>query len=322
MKAFIQREYGGGDAVRAEEVEKPVPADNEVLIRIRAASVNAMDTHFLTGAYIVRPFRGLRRPKPTRPGADLSGEIEAIGKNVTLFKKGHRVFGVSRGAFAEYACAAENKIAPLPANLTFEQAAAIPVAGLTALQGLRDKGKVESGQNVLIYGASGGVGTFAVQIAKALGATVTAVCSTQNVELVRSLGADRVIDYKKEDFSRSGGPYDVVYVNGGNRSFADLRRVMKPKAILIPAGGSAGGKWFGPLPHLLSIVVSGLFASQRLAFFIAKITPEDLKVISDMIEAGKVMPIIDRRYKFAEVPAALSYVKEGHARAKVVITVA
>jgi NADPH:quinone reductase-like Zn-dependent oxidoreductase len=322
MKAYIYREYGGGDVVHAEEFEKPSPADNEVLIRIRAASVNAMDAHFMTGVYIMRPFRGLRRPRPTRPGADLAGEVEAVGASVTRFRKGDRVFGVARGSLAEYVCAAEDKIAMLPANLTFEQAAAIPVAGLTALQGLRDKGKIGPGQNVLVYGASGGVGTFAVQIAKALGARVTAVCSTDNVELARSLGADRVIDYKKEDVTRSGERYDVVYVNGGSRSFTELRRVMKPKTILIPAGGSPGGKWLGPIPQLLSIVVSGLFASQRVAFFIAKITPEDLKVIGDMIEAGKVMPVIDRQYPFAEVPAALSYLKEGHARAKVVITVA
>lgn len=322
MKAFIYRQYGAGDGVSLEEVEKPTPADDQILVRVRAASVNAMDAHLMSGAYILRPMTGLRHPKPTSPGADLAGEVEAVGKNVTLFKEGDRVFGVARGALAEYVCAAENKIAPLPSNLTFEQAAAVPVAALTALQGIRDKGKVHAGQKVLINGGSGGVGTFAVQIAKALGATVTAVCSTHNVELLRSLGADHVIDYRREDFTRSGERYDVIYDNAGSRLFSELRRVMKPDSILVPAGVRPGGKWFGPLPHLLKIFISRWFASQKVVFFVASIGPGDLKAISDMIEEGKVTPIIDRRYSFAETPAALRYVKEGHARAKAVVTVA
>lgn len=322
MKAFVYREYGGGDVVHMEEFEKPVPADNEILVRIRAASVNAMDSHYLSGIYIMRPMTGIRHPKPTRPGADLAGEVEAVGKNVTLFKPGDRVFGVARGAFGEYACGPENKFALMPANLTFEQAAAIPVAGTTALQGMRDKAKVQPGQKVLINGASGGVGTFAVQFAKAYGAHATAVCSTHNVELVRSLGADRVIDYTREDFIRAGDKYDVVYDNAGSRSFSEMRRVMKPDSIFVPAGVRTAGKWLGPLPHLLNIFVARLFASQKVIFFIAKISTEDLNVITSFVEGGKIMPIIDRRYSFAEVPAAIQYVKEGHARAKVVVTVA
>lgn len=322
MKTFIYREYGNGDVVHMEDFEKPTAADNEILVRVRAAAVNAMDSHFLSGIYIVRPFRGIRRPRPTRPGADLAGEVEAVGKNVTLFKPGDLVFGVARGAFSEYACGPENKFALMPANLTFEQAAAMPVAGTTALQGIRDKGKVQSGQSVLIVGASGGVGTFAVQFAKAYGANVTAVCSTQNVELVRSIGADRVIDYTRDDFTMTGDRYDVIYDNAGTRSFSEMRRVMKPKTIFIPAGSRVGNKWVGPLPHLLSLVVSGWFASQKLIFFIAKIGIEDLNVIKTFVEEGKITPIIDRRYEFADVPKAIQYLKDGHARAKVVITVA
>jgi NADPH:quinone reductase-like Zn-dependent oxidoreductase len=271
---------------------------------------------------MIRPMTGLRHPKPTRPGADLAGEVEAVGKNVTLFKEGDRVFGVARGAFGQYVCGLENKFALMPSNLTFEQAAAIPVAGCTALQGIRDKGMVKSGQQILINGASGGVGTFAVQFAKAYGANVTAVCSTQNVELVRSIGADRVIDYTRDDFTRSGERYDVIYDNAGSRSFSELRRVMKPASVLVPAGVRTGGSWIDPIPHLLNVFVPRWFASQKVVFFVAKITTEDLNVIKTLVEEGKVMPIIDRHYSFAEVPEALTYQQKGHARAKVVVTVA
>lgn len=322
MKGFIYREYGSGDVVHMEDFEKPVPGDNEILLRVRAASVNAMDSHYLTGMYVMRPMTGLKHPKPTRPGADLAGEVEAIGRNVTTFKPGDRVFGVARGAFSEYACGPETKFALMPANLTFEQAAAIPVAGVTALQGMRDKAKVQPGQKVLINGASGGVGTFAVQFAKAYGATVTAVCSTQNVELIRSIGADRVIDYTRDDFTRTGEKYDVVYDNAGNRSFSEVRRVMKRDSVFIPAGVRPGGKWLGPIPHLLNVLTARLFASQKVIFFIANISTDDLNAIKTFVEEGKVMPIIDRRYSFVEVPAAIQYLKEGHARAKVVVTVA
>jgi NADPH:quinone reductase-like Zn-dependent oxidoreductase len=322
MKAFIYREYGSGEGVRLEDVEKPTPTDDQVLVRIRAASVNAMDAHMMGGTYIMRPMTGLRHPKPTCPGADLAGEVEEVGKNVTSFKKGDRVFGIARGALAEFACAQENKIATMPSNLTFEQAAAVPVAGLTALQGLRDKGQVHAGQKVLINGASGGVGTFAVQIATALGATVTAVCSPHNVELIRSIGADRVIDYTREDFTKSAERYDVIYDNAGNRSFSEIRPVMNPNTIYVPAGARPGGKWLGPFPHLISVFISRLFASQKVVFFVAKISSDDLNAMTTLIEDGKVMPIIDRRYSFADVPEALRFVKEGHARAKVVVTVA
>jgi NADPH:quinone reductase-like Zn-dependent oxidoreductase len=322
VRAFIYRQYGSGEVVRVEEVDKPAPSDDQVLVRIRAASVNAMDAHMMGGTYITRPMTGLRHPKPTCPGADFAGEVEEVGKNVTSFRKGDRVFGVARGTLAEFACAAEDKLARMPSNLTFEQAAAVPVAGLTALQGLRDKGKVHEGQTLLINGASGGVGTFAVQIAKALGATVTAVCSSRNVELIRSIGADRVIDYTREDFTKSGDRYDVIYDNAGNRSFSEVRRVMNPDTIYLPAGVRPGGKWLGPLPHMFRVFVSRMFASQKVVFFVGKITTDDLNAITAFIENGKVMPMIDRRYSFAEGPAAIQYVKEGHARAKVVVTVA
>lgn len=321
MKAVVCREYGPPDVLHCEDVEKPSPGDNEVLIRIRAAAANPMDSHLMSGVYIMRPMTGLRKPKRTRPGADLAGEVEAVGGNVTRLKPGDPVFGAARGAFAEYVCAPENSLALKPANLTFERAAAIPVAGLTALQGLRDKCRVQPGQKVLINGAAGGVGTFAVQIARSLGAEVTGVCSARNADLVRSLGADHVVDYTAEDFTRSAERYDVIFDCVGNHPLSSYRRVMTRKGIFVPIGAKSDGRWIGLLPHLLRLVVSSWFASQKVAFFMAKIKTDDLIVLKELIEANKVAPVIDRPYTLSEAPEALRYLKAGHARGKVVMTV-
>ena len=321
MKAAIYRNYGPPEVIHLEDQPRPAPADDEVLVRIRAAAVNPMDYHFIGGTMVMRLMTGLRRPKPTRPGVDLAGEVEAIGRSVTRFRVGDAVFGVARGAFAEYACAKERQLELKPANATFEQAATVPVAGLTALQGLRNKGCIQPGQRVLINGAAGGVGTFAVQIAKAFGAEVTAVCSTKGVELVRSLGADHVIDYTRDDFTRGASKYDLLVDCAGNRSLRECRRVMTPKGTYVAIGARPGGRWVGPLPQVLKLLVSGRFVSQRVVLFVASINPGDLTVMKDLIEAGKVTPVIDRSYELSEVVAAVRHAKEGHALGKVVITV-
>lgn len=321
MKAIVYRNYGPPDVLHCEDVEKPSPGDDQVLIKIRAAAANPMDCHLMSGVYIMRPMTGLRKPKQTRPGADLAGEVEAVGRNVTRFKPGDQVFGGARGAFAEYVCAPESSLALKPANVTFEQAAAIPVAGLTALQGLRDQGRVQPGQKVLINGAAGGVGTFAVQIAKSLGAEVTGVCSTRNVDLVRTLGAKHVVDYTADDFTRSAERYDVIFDCVGNHPLSAYRRVMTPRGIFVPIGARPGGRWIGLLPYLLRLVVSSWFVSQKVAFFMARIRTDDLIVLKELIEANKVTPVVDRPYTLSEAPEAIRYLKAGHARGKVVITV-
>jgi NADPH:quinone reductase-like Zn-dependent oxidoreductase len=322
VKAIVYHDYGSPDVLHIEDVEKPVPGDDEVLIRIRAAAANPMDCHLMSGAYIMRPMTGLRKPKLTVPGADLAGEVEAVGRNVTRFKPGDAVFGAMHRTFAEYVCVSENRLALKPANLTFEQAAAIPVAGLTALQGLRDRGRVQPGQPILINGAAGGVGTFAVQIAKSFGADVTGVCSTRNVGLVRSIGADHVIDYTGEDFTRSSERYDLIFDCVGNRPLSACRRVLTRRGTFVPVGVRPGGPWIGPLPYLLTLLVSKWFVSQNVAFFMAKVRPDDLNVLKELIEAGTVTPVIDRCYTFSEAPEAIRHLKEGHARGKIVITVA
>jgi NADPH:quinone reductase-like Zn-dependent oxidoreductase len=322
MKAIVYRNYGSPDVLHCEEVEKPAPGDDQVLIRIRAAAANPMDYHFMVGAYVMRPMTGFRKPKPTRPGVDLAGEIEAVGRNVTRFHRGDAVFGVARGTFAEYVCAEEIRLALKPANLTFEQAAAVPVAGVSALQGLRDKGRVQPGQKVLINGAAGGVGTFAVQIAKSLGAEVTGVCSTRKVDLVRSIGADHVIDYTRDDFTRSGERFDVIFDCVVSHPPWAWRRVMVPKGIFVPVGAKAGGKWVGPVPTLLTLLVSSWFVSQKVAFFVGRVNEETLGALKELIEAKKVTPVIDRCYPLSEVADAIRHLKEGHARGKVVITLA
>ncbi len=315
MKAIICTQYGSPDVLHLTEVEKPTPKDNEILIQVRAASVNPHDVHSLRGKpYILRIQTGLRKPKNTRLGVDVAGQVEAVGQNVTEFQPGDEVFGVRAGSFAEYVCTQGKALALKPAHLTFEQAAAVPVAGLTALQALRDKGQIQPGQKVLINGAAGGVGTFAVQIAKALGAEVTAVCSTRNVEMVQALGADQVIDYTQENFTQSGQTYDLLLDAVGNHSLSACRRVVQATGAYVMVAGSP--------THLLKAVILSRFARQRLVFFIATNNREDLVFLKELIEAGKVTPVIDRRYTLREVPEAIRYLGEGHARGKVVIKVA
>lgn len=325
MKAIVYHNYGSPDVLQCEEIEKPTAGDDEVLIEVRAASVNPLDWHFVRGSpYFLRMMAGLRKPKITRLGVDVAGKVETVGKNVIQFKPGDEVFGASLGAFAEYVCSHENKLALKPAHLTFEQAAAVPVAAITALQGLRDKGRIQPDQKVLINGAAGGVGTFAVQIAKSLGADVTGVCSTRNVDMVRSIGADHVIDHTKEDFAQSGQRYDLILDNVGNRSLWDCRRAMVAKGILVLNGGGSlrqnEGRWIGPLASSIAALVLSPFVSQRFVTFLASITKDDLGVLKELIDAKKVTPVIDRSYRLSEVPEAIRYLEEGHARGKVVIT--
>ncbi|HSB18868.1 MAG TPA: NAD(P)-dependent alcohol dehydrogenase [Anaeromyxobacteraceae bacterium] len=322
MKAIVYREYGSPDVLGLEDVEKPTPAANEVLVRVRAAALNPLDWHLMRGTpYIGRVTMGLLRPKVTRLGVDVAGQVEAVGSDVTQFKPGDEVFGGRTGAFAEYVCVREDRALVLkPSNLTFEQAAAVPVAAITALQGLRDKGHLQPGLKVLINGASGGVGTFAVQIAKSSGAEVTGVCSTRNVDLVRSIGADRVIDYTREDFTRGAHRYDVILDCVGNHSLLDSRRVLNPRGTYVMVGGPAG-RWIDPLPRALEALVLSRFVSQDMAFFLAELNKKDLTILRDLLQAGKLTPVIDRRYGLGEVPAAIRYLEQGHARGKVVITV-
>ena len=319
MKAIVYHSYGSPDVLRYEEVEKPTPADDEVLVRIRAASANPADYHIMKGAFIIRPMTGLRKPRAGRPGVDLAGEVETIGANVTRFKRGDPIYGAERrGTFAEYVCVKEKNLAPKPANISFEQAASIPVAGLTALQGLRDKGRIQSGQKVLINGAAGGVGTFAVQIAKAFGGEVTGVCSTRNVDLVRSLGAAHVVDYTREDFTRDTQRYDLLLDCVGNHTLSACRHVLSPKGTYVLVGVKLGGEE-GPFRRLFKVLLLSPFVSQRLVFFIASMRQADLLSLKELIEAGKVTPLIDRSYKLSEGAEAIRYLEEGHARGKVVV---
>ena len=321
MKAIVYSTYGSPDVLRLEEIDKPTPNDDEVLIKVRAASVNPIDWHFMRGTpYFLRMMTGLRKPKVIRLGFDVAGQVEAVGSNVTQFKPGDDVFGSSRGAFAEYACTSESKLALKPDNLTFEQAAAIPCAGLTALQALRDKGHIQPGQRVLINGAAGGVGTFAVQLAKWFGAEVTGVCSTRNVELVRSLGADQVVDYTQEDFSKGTQRYDIILDNVGNHSFSACRRVLNPKGVCVGVGAQSERWMIGSLASALTDSLLSQFRSRKFAVFVTKPRKGDLTVLRELMATGKVTPVIDRRYSLSEVPEATRYVEEGHARGKVIIT--
>jgi NADPH:quinone reductase-like Zn-dependent oxidoreductase len=320
MRAIVYHDYGSPDVLECEQIEKPTAGDDEVLIRVRAASVNPLDWHFMRGEpYLVRIMTGLRRPKTSRLGVDLAGQVEAVGRNVALFQPGDEVFGTRLGAFAEYVCAGENDLAFKPANLTFEQAAAVPTAALTALQALRDKGRIQPGQKVLINGAAGGVGTFAVQIAKSFGANVTGVCSTTNVGLVRSIGADHVVDYTQEDFTQSGQRYDVIFDCVANHSLSACRRVMSRGGTYIFIGGTGGGRWIGPMGHGLKAVLLSRLVSQRLVMFLTTSKKEDLVTLKALAESKRVTPVIDRTYAFHEVPEAVRYLEAGHARGKVVI---
>ena len=323
MKAIVQNRYGSPDVVlQLQDIGKPVVRDDEVLVRVHAAAVNVDNWVLVRGLpYIVRMASGLLKPKNGVPGTDVAGHVEAIGKNVTQFQSGDEVFGWCEGAFAEYACAGESNFVPKPDDLTFEQAGAVGVSAFTALQLLRDQGKVQPGQKVLINGASGGVGTFAVQIAKSLGADVTGVCSTRNVDRVRSIGADHVIDYTQEDFTQSGQRYDFILDNVGNHSLPDCRRALTPKGTFQPnSGGHSSGRWIGPMGRVVKALVVSLFVRQQLRPFLSTNNKADLVVLKELIETGKVRPVIDRTYPLSETPEAIGYVGEGHACGKVVIT--
>lgn len=326
MKAVVQDRYGSPDVLRLEDVDVPVPADNEVLVRVRAASVNARDWHLMRGdPYVARLSAdlGLARPRVRIRGTDFAGRVEAVGRAVDRFRPGDEVFGEASGAFAEYVCAPEGPVTRKPANLTFEQAAAVPLAANTALIGLRDAARVEPGQHVLINGASGGVGTFAVQIAKVLGAEVTAVCSALNADLVRSIGADRVVDYARDDFARMGHRYDIVLDLVGNRSLSDLRRALTPRGTLVLSGGgvSRGGSLFGPIGLIARGAAVSRFVRHRLVVLTAKPSGDNLATLSELLGSGKVHPVIDRVYPLAQAPDAIRYLEVEHARAKVVVTV-
>ena len=320
MKAIVYHNNGSADVLKLAEIEKPIPRDDELLIKVHAASVSPLDYHLLRHAFLRRVMSTLTKEKITRPGRDVAGQVEAVGRNVTQFKPGDEVFGACLGAFAEYACARESALAIKPHNVSFEQAGSSPVAGLTALQALRDKGQIQPGQKVLINGAAGGVGTFAVQIAKAFGAEVTGVCSARNVEMVRSIGADLGLDYAREDFTSNGQHYDVIFDLVANHSFSEHRRALTPKGTCIRAGMMGlGGSMIRLLGRWIPELAMSPFVSQKFTSFMAKLNREDLTAIGELMAEGKVTPAIDRRYSLSEVPDAVRYVEEGHARGKVII---
>jgi NADPH:quinone reductase-like Zn-dependent oxidoreductase len=319
MKAIIQTRYGSPDVLQLEDVDKPVVHDGEVLVRVRTAAVNIGDWHLMRGIpYVVRLVAGLRRPRRAIPGLDIAGEVEAAGRDVSQFRPGDAVFGWCKGAFAEHVCVAATDLLPKPANFTFEQSAALGDSAFTALAAVRDQGRVQPGQRVLINGASGGVGTFAVQIAKAFGANVTGVCSTANVDMVRSIGADQVVDYTTEDFVETG-PYDVMLDLVGTRSLSDCRRVLTDRGTYVVVGVKDAGRWLG-LGRQFKMLSLSPFVRRRMRVFITKHNAQDLAVLKELAEAGKVVPVIDRHYAFSDIPEALRYQGEGHARGKIVIT--
>ncbi|MCU0452837.1 MAG: NAD(P)-dependent alcohol dehydrogenase [Bacteroidetes bacterium] len=323
MKAIVYRSYGPPEVLRYEEVEKPTPAENEVLIRVRAASVNPIDWHLMRGApFVIRlMFGGLRKPKGTRLGRDVSGQAEAVGKQVTQFKPGDDVFGACQGTFAEYVCAREDRLALKPANISFEHAAAVPVAAITALQGLRNKGRIQRGQKVLVDGASGGVGTFAVQIARSFGAEVTAVCSTSKMETARAIGADHVIDYTRTDFTRTGKRYDLILGANAYHSIIDYWCALNPRGVYVGTGGGGGESIPAILLEMLAQWLRSLIGGKTMSTMMANINKADLDVLKELLEKGQMVPIIDRRYALRESADALRYLEDGHARGKVVIVV-
>lgn len=323
MRAVVYRRYGPPDVLELLETDKPVAPDDGLLVRVRAASINPMDWHFMTGTpYLIRAMLGLPGPKRGALGVDFAGTVESVGPGVRRFRPGDEVFGAGSGSLAEYVCVREDRVAPKPARLTFEQAAAVPVAGLTALQGLRDHGRIQPGQRVLINGASGGVGTFAVQIAKSFGAEVTGVCSTRNADLVRSIGADKVIDYTTEDFTRSEGRYDLMLDIAGTRSWSERKRVLGPKAILVVAGGRKPNRWIGPaVRDLVELLVASMGRGRKVVVFVAKMDQRDLMALHALLEAGQVTPVIDRCYPLSEIQEAFRHLGGGHARGKIAITV-
>jgi len=320
MQAIVFRKNGAPDVLSCEEIEKPKPEDDEVLLKVSCASINPLDWRMMRGSPLMRVLSVRRKPKLSHPGVDVAGVVEEVGSKVTEFKPGDAVFGACHGAFAEYACAPARCLALKPAALTFDDASSIPIAGITALQALRDHGRIQRGQKVLINGASGGVGTFAVQLAKYFGAEVTGVCSGANAGLVRSLGADRVVDYTREDFTRDSERYDVVLDNMGNHSLVQCRRILNPKGRCVIIGGP---KQISRIfVHALGAMVFSWLISQKLGMMVAKITAKDLAFMADLMQSGKVRPVIDRRYKLVEAPEAFGYMEEEHARGKVLITVA
>jgi NADPH:quinone reductase-like Zn-dependent oxidoreductase len=320
MRAIVHERYGRPDVLELRDIDKPTIGEDQVLVRVHASSVNPVEWYGVSGPYFARIGNGMRRPKDQTVGADLAGVVEAVGREVTQFEQGDKVFGVSGGSWAEYTIAREERLAKKPSNLSFEEAAAVPVAGVTALQALRDKGQVQPGQKVLINGASGGVGTFAVQLAKLFGAEVTAVCSTGNVEQARSLGADRVIDYKQEDFTKLGIRHDVMLDIAGNRSFLEARKALTPEAAFVLVGGRMTYRGLGPLPHVGGTIVKSWFRSQKVTFFVAKVTTEELTYLAGLLEAGTLRSVIDRTYELSRARDALAYLGEGHAKAKIVLT--
>jgi NADPH:quinone reductase-like Zn-dependent oxidoreductase len=322
MKGLVAHCYGAPEVLKLEQVAKPTPADDQLLVKVHAAALNPVDWHYMRGSpYIMRLMSGLGSPHDARVGVDFAGTVEAVGKNVTRFKPGDEVFGGADGAVAEYVVVRESRgVALKPANVTFEQAGSVAIAALTALQGLRDHGGLKSGHKVLINGASGGVGTFAVQIAKHLGAEVTGVCSTRNVELVRSLGADHVIDYTQQDFAAGAERYDLILDNVANRSLSDLRSALKPTGAIVIVGG-AKGDWIGPLLPPLKAAILQPFVDQKMGTFMAKLTKDDMQLLGELMEAGKVTPVVDRRYALEEAAKAMAYLEAGRARGKVVVNV-
>ncbi len=319
MKAVVQTRYGSPDVLQLRDIDQPVASGDQVLVRVQAAAVNIGDWHLLRGVpYVIRLVAGLRAPRREIPGLDIAGQVEAVGADVRQFRPGDEVFGWCKGAFAEYACAAESDLLPKPANLTSEQAAAVGDSAFTALAAVRDQGKVQPGDNVLINGASGGVGTFAVQIAKSFGATVTGVCSTRNLDTVRSLGADHVLDYTREDFAQTGQRYDVMLDLVGSRSLSDCRRALAPRGTYVVVGVKDMGRWLGLGRQSKALLLSP-FVRQRMRVFVVRHNREDLGVLKELVEAGKVAPVIDRRYALSDVADALRYQGEGHAQGKIVI---
>jgi len=321
MRAIVHDRYGRPDVLALREVDVPVPADDQVLVRVHASSVNPVEWYGVTGPIFARVGSGLRRPAFPGVGADLAGRVEAVGAAVDGIRPGDEVYGVAAGAWAEYACARVDRIGPKPASLSLAEAASVPIAAITALQALRDKGRVERGQRVLVNGASGGVGTFAVQLAKAFGAEVTAVCSTGNVALAESLDADTVVDYKTDDFTRLGVRHDVMLDIAGSRSFLATRPVLTPEATVVLVGGRMTYHGLGPLPHLLGSHLKSKGRSQTAVSFLAKVNPDDLAVLRDLLDAGTIRPVVDRRYPLEQAEEALAYFGEGHAQGKVVVTI-
>ena len=323
MKAITYRCYGSPDVARLETLQKPTPAEGRMLVKVRAASVNPLDWHYLRGEpYIMRLSVGTGAPKDIRLGVDFAGVVEAVGNGVTHYKPGDDVYGGADGSFGEYVTVREaGSVALKPANLTFEQAAAVPIAAVTALQALRDQGKVRAGQKVLINGASGGVGTFAVQLAKQFGAEVTAVCSGRNAALVRSLGADQVIDYMRQDVTRGPQHYDLIIDTVGTHTISEFRRVLTPQGALVIVGAASAGRWIGGLSGALRAMIVAPFVSQKVGFFLARLNHDDLDYLGKLMAEGKLVPVIDRSYPLAEAAEALRYVEAGHSRGKVVIAV-